>query len=118
MNPLMKWNAQIPGTTHDGGFRSGTVDVPGIVAFVTSTNSVCNDMMNERVRMRKLRATLLDQMENFEQPFEIEGSETHGIPDVLGLRITHMEGQRSEEHTSELQSRGHRVCRLLPEKKT
>src|SRR5690625_6013832 len=25
--------------------------------------------------------------------------------------------QRSEEHTSELQSRGHLVCRLLPEKK-
>src|SRR5690625_6998639 len=28
-----------------------------------------------------------------------------------------MEGQRSEEHTSELQSRGHLVCRLLLEKK-
>src|SRR5690625_6198562 len=27
-------------------------------------------------------------------------------------------GARSEEHTSELQSRGHRVCRLLLEKKT
>src|SRR5690625_5413672 len=27
------------------------------------------------------------------------------------------EDQRSEEHTSELQSRGHLVCRLLPEKK-
>src|SRR5439155_16547066 len=26
-------------------------------------------------------------------------------------------GTRSEEHTSELQSRGHLVCRLLPEKK-
>src|SRR5437660_3239824 len=26
-------------------------------------------------------------------------------------------GIRSEEHTSELQSRGHLVCRLLPEKK-
>src|SRR6266508_7003499 len=26
-------------------------------------------------------------------------------------------GPRSEEHTSELQSRGHRVCRLLLEKK-
>src|SRR5690625_6222601 len=25
--------------------------------------------------------------------------------------------ERSEEHTSELQSRGHLVCRLLPEKK-
>src|SRR5690625_3724698 len=31
------------------------------------------------------------------------------VPDVL---------QRSEEHTSELQSRGHLVCRLLPEKTT
>src|SRR5690625_7114582 len=27
------------------------------------------------------------------------------------------QGQRSEEHTSELQSRGHLVCRLLLEKK-
>src|SRR5690625_6477202 len=28
-----------------------------------------------------------------------------------------LDGQRSEEHTSELQSRGHLVCRLLLEKK-
>src|SRR5439155_7915826 len=30
---------------------------------------------------------------------------------------TPQSGQRSEEHTSELQSRGHLVCRLLLEKK-
>src|SRR5437870_7380506 len=41
----------------------------------------------------------------------------------LGLRLAcfarlwHVRGQRSEEHTSELQSRGHLVCRLLLEKK-
>src|SRR5215510_8506493 len=29
----------------------------------------------------------------------------------------HLQGRRSEEHTSELQSRGHLVCRLLLEKK-
>src|SRR5439155_23708930 len=29
-----------------------------------------------------------------------------------------VEAERSEEHTSELQSRGHLVCRLLLEKKT
>src|SRR5690625_6592938 len=34
------------------------------------------------------------------------------------VRIRHRDlGRRSEEHTSELQSRGHLVCRLLPEKK-
>src|SRR5690625_7004670 len=32
-------------------------------------------------------------------------------------RLVEPMGQRSEEHTSELQSRGHLVCRLLLEKK-
>src|SRR5690625_6336359 len=31
--------------------------------------------------------------------------------------LYHQENRRSEEHTSELQSRGHLVCRLLLEKK-
>src|SRR5439155_26558002 len=37
-------------------------------------------------------------------------------PVVLGL-FARLPGPRSEEHTSELQSRGHLVCRLLLEKK-
>src|SRR5437870_9288266 len=37
------------------------------------------------------------------------------IPDALSRVI--LEALRSEEHTSELQSRGHLVCRLLLEKK-
>src|SRR5437870_11294326 len=32
-------------------------------------------------------------------------------------RLSHGQSPRSEEHTSELQSRGHLVCRLLLEKK-
>src|SRR5690625_6175125 len=35
------------------------------------------------------------------------------LPDTLGSHSS----ERSEEHTSELQSRGHLVCRLLLEKK-
>src|SRR5690348_17471316 len=37
-------------------------------------------------------------------------------PDVLAVRA-HVEPERSEEHTSELQSPVHRVCRLLLVKK-
>src|SRR5439155_16286847 len=33
------------------------------------------------------------------------------------LQLVHLGKRRSEEHTSELQSRGHLVCRLLLEKK-
>src|SRR5690625_6228209 len=34
-----------------------------------------------------------------------------------GVAVALYPGERSEEHTSELQSRGHLVCRLLLEKK-
>src|SRR5207253_11038918 len=41
-----------------------------------------------------------------------------GLHDVSFVQQeTAREGRRSEEHTSELQSRGHLVCRLLLEKK-
>src|SRR5690625_6968784 len=36
---------------------------------------------------------------------------------TVGDRISKDKKERSEEHTSELQSRGHLVCRLLLEKK-
>src|SRR5690625_6534693 len=50
----------------------------------------------------------------FEQTF---GITYPSIPDQDGALIAAMDGSRSEEHTSELQSRGHLVCRLLLEKK-
>src|SRR5439155_22742598 len=42
------------------------------------------------------------------------GSFTNGVTRFVGWSRT---GKRSEEHTSELQSRGHLVCRLLLGKK-
>src|SRR5439155_26475627 len=48
------------------------------------------------------------------------GRATHGLAPGRASTIESAEGARatrSEEHTSELQSRGHLVCRLLLEKK-
>src|SRR5690625_6116280 len=43
---------------------------------------------------------------------------THHLDRCGGVQnLRHRQDQRSEEHTSELQSRGHLVCRLLLEKK-
>src|SRR5690625_5516070 len=43
--------------------------------------------------------------------------DTHGSLSVTGRDVYRNAINRSEEHTSELQSRGHLVCRLLLEKK-
>src|SRR5690625_6345640 len=48
------------------------------------------------------------------------GGDVHvapGVPDLAEHTRVRTEEARSEEHTSELQSRGHLVCRLLLEKK-
>src|SRR5690625_5425281 len=45
------------------------------------------------------------------------GDGTDGVRDPLQGVLSAVRSGRSEEHTSELQSRGHLVCRLLLEKK-
>src|SRR3989441_10262657 len=52
----------------------------------------------------------------------VEGNHDHGLTDVMshlvGIKVyQEYEVQRSEEHTSELQSLAYLVCRLLLEKK-
>src|SRR5690625_6476146 len=54
-------------------------------------------------------------MYNLEQDIEIIGT-IESNDELHGYEISIVQ-KRSEEHTSELQSRGHLVCRLLLEKK-
>lgn len=94
MNPRLKWQAQMPNTSHENGFRPGTVNVPGIAAFVTSAKSACNDMIVERDRIRNLRTDLIDQMEELpSQVVIIEGHPTNYLPHIVGLRVVGIEGQ-------------------------
>src|SRR5690625_6828631 len=52
--------------------------------------------------------------------FSMKGSPTCTLGRLIGpssSKVSEARMERSEEHTSELQSRGHLVCRLLLEKK-
>src|SRR3989442_12033060 len=72
---------------------------------------------------RPPRSTLFPYTTLFRSIAEIEFSLMsldHAIPNVKGFDVTNgklIRLLRSEEHTSELQSRPHLVCRLLLEKK-
>src|SRR2546422_6331564 len=59
-----------------------------------------------------------DDIARRDDPDEVEWiGTTHGHELALRFLTPHRAQQRSEEHTSELQSRLHLVCRLLLEKK-
>src|SRR5690625_4657745 len=62
---------------------------------------------------------LEDLVENYENTFYLLGSAVgpHPFPSMVKHFQSIISEERSEEHTSELQSRGHLVCRLLLEKK-
>src|SRR5437870_10351544 len=66
---------------------------------------------SERVLIERLR----ERSVTVERRVELVGFEDAG--DRVRARLRRADGTRSEEHTSELQSRGHLVCRLLLEKK-
>src|SRR3712207_6887299 len=50
-------------------------------------------------------------------PARIEGIDGHGVAQHVHVAVALRQPLRSEEHTSELQSRQYLVCRLLLEKK-
>src|SRR5690625_3906739 len=71
---------------------------------------VLRALLNEEVPIRDMR-TILEAMA--QQNIQIEQLKTNG--QVVNEVNEYLTAVRSEEHTSELQSRGHVVCRLLLE---
>src|SRR3712207_7867735 len=55
--------------------------------------------------------------ERARNPASMRSTWAVGVQDLTGRQAAHASVQRSEEHTSELQSRQYLVCRLLLEKK-
>src|SRR5439155_13044366 len=67
--------------------------------------------------LRKVRSGSFEQERVQLHEVTVKVSTPEAVPAVADAIKEVMERNRSEEHTSELQSRGHLVCRLLLEKK-
>jgi len=94
INPKLKWHPQLPGTTHESGFRPGTVNVPAIASFITAADDICKNMKEEGKRLSNLREELIDYLTVLPSTkIIVEGSSHSHLPNILGLRIVGMEGQ-------------------------
>lgn len=93
IDPSVSWKPVYPGTTQEKGFRPGTVNGPGVAAFMAAAKLVMDGLEGESSRERALRNQLIDGLA--ELPFEIaiEGHPEQVLPNILGLRIHGMEGQ-------------------------
>jgi cysteine desulfurase len=91
--PEVRWQGTIPHTTHEKGFRPGTVNVPGIAGFVTAAQEIYANMNEESERCRKLTDQLFSAIKEQGGNIILEGHPIHRLPHHLGLRLPGMEGQ-------------------------
>jgi len=93
INPTTNWQSVYPNTTHEKGFRPGTVNVPGIAAFVTAASAIAKDIEKNQQRFSTLRQQLKEGLASRAEQIEwIENSDA-GLPHIVGLRVIGIEGQ-------------------------
>jgi cysteine desulfurase len=93
INPGVKWKPVISGTTHEGGFRPGTVNVPGIASFLAAAQHMIQEMDTEALRMKQLREVLSQGLQRLNHPVELAGHPTQCLPHITGIIIKSIEGQ-------------------------
>jgi cysteine desulfurase len=77
--------AQMDGGGHESGFRSGTLNVPGIVGFGEACALCAGEMAEESVRLGALRDRLRQQLEAGLEAVTVNGSLEHRLPGNLNV---------------------------------
>ncbi|RIW37679.1 aminotransferase class V-fold PLP-dependent enzyme [Bacillus salacetis] len=82
-----------PDQSHEGGLRGGTVNTPGIAAFVTAANTACQNFQSVKFKdlrtwfVNGMKKALGDSVSILEAPAESQ------MPHVIGLCINGLQGQ-------------------------
>ncbi|MBM6619732.1 IscS subfamily cysteine desulfurase [Bacillus suaedaesalsae] len=93
INPTIKWTPYFDYTSHEKGFRPGTVNVPGIVSFLYAAQLIHQEMDVNDKRLSQLRTTLLNGIEEKALPIHIEGHPTNVLSNIIGAIVKGIEGQ-------------------------
>jgi cysteine desulfurase len=83
----------IDGGGHEGGLRSGTLNVPGIVGFGQTCEIALKEMPEESCRVAGLRNRLRDRLVAELDQVTINGSMEHRLPGNLNMSFLHVEGE-------------------------
>jgi cysteine desulfurase len=91
--PRARLQAQMDGGGHERGYRSGTLNVPGIVGFGKAAELALAERDAEAVRVLALRERLRKGIETGLDLVSINGSLTHRLPGNLNVSFAYVEGE-------------------------
>ena len=91
--PRVRLTPMIDGGGHERGYRSGTLNVPGIVGFGAAAELVRAEMPAEAERLLRLRERLRAGIQAGLDLVTLNGSLTHRLPGNLNLSFAYVEGE-------------------------
>ena len=92
-NPRVQLTAQMDGGGHERGFRSGTLNVPGIVGFGKAAELCRESLPEEMARMSRMRDRLKDTIMAELDEVYVNGSVEHRLPHNLNISFAYVEGE-------------------------
>lgn len=93
IRPEARWESVHEGATHESGFRMGTVDVPGVVAFTTAAEISEREANNEYKRIQQLRIFFIEELITSIKGIRVEGHADQQLPGIIGLTSDKIQGQ-------------------------
>jgi cysteine desulfurase len=91
-NPRVRMAPLFDGGAHERGFRSGTLNVPGIVGLGMACEIAAHELVNERLRLSALRDRLQSSLKQRVGPVVMNGDERNRLPHVANLSFPGVDG--------------------------
>lgn len=92
-SPKMRLTEQINGGGHEGGFRSGTLNVPSIVGFGKAAEIAAAEMSENTTRLGQLRDKLETAFLKIEGT-SVNGNQEHRLAHVLNIAFKFIDGEQ------------------------
>ncbi|MCL6617538.1 MAG: IscS subfamily cysteine desulfurase, partial [Anoxybacillus ayderensis] len=93
VNPSVRWHMWLPNTTHESGFRPGTVNVPGIASFTTAALEAEKKRETVQQNITELRRYFVEQIVKKQLPITVFEHPTDQLPNIVGCLVHGFEGQ-------------------------
>jgi cysteine desulfurase len=91
--PRVRLTPQIDGGGHERGFRSGTLNVPGIVGFGKACELCRESMADEGLRILRLRDRLKEGLFDALDDIYVNGHPEHRLAGNLNVSFAYVEGE-------------------------